>query len=563
MKYCPNCGEPLSTDPVFCPNCGNKIREAAEAANDNAQAFEEAAPQPFGSMNEGAQEVFASSEPAPKKKKAKAGVIIAIVLAALLAAAAALYFTGALKKLLPSSRAKLALAEKALVEEYLDKYFEEQNRIFGKDGKLDIKADMDITLALDTQGAGIFSQIGIISSLLDQFKLNIGVDASEDGNNLNLGLIYKNNPLLDGKLLIGKENVGLYIPQLDGKYYTMSNEALAKLIAQESDGEEIDASSVSSLDLSPLDEAKTRKEVLELLAKLSNVSTDKNTVIEKDSEVKLFNGSKTAACTDYTVTPSAEEIEKAINDIADYLADENCYIAQRLNGFVKLVQAEEEGTPKTVSELLKENAKDTAEELASKHAAFKVSMDGDTIISQRLITDDEVYGIDTEKTESTERNYAYRASGDKEAVHYDYVLNTSDSNRRAGSVKVNGEDYTDMEIVFDFDMTKTSAIKTNPGNVSVKIEGTEYCKVDITANGDAMEHVISIPVEALSALGAELTDVHSITLKANVTPGSAIEPPSGIEPTDLSDKSAEEISQIFESMIEQIGNVLINVFSPF
>ena len=570
MRFCPNCGETLENDAVFCPNCGKQVKELAENANEApaeaAETVDNTVEAAGETVAESCESCGAACEAAPaKKKKSKAGLIIAIVLAALLAAAAALYFTGALKKLLPSSRAKLALAEKALVEETLDKYFDEQKRILGADGKLDMKADVDMTIALDTEGTGWFSELGIISALIDQFKVKVGLDMSENGNNIGLGIIYKDNPVLDGKLLVGKDSAGLYIPQLDDKYYTISREALAKLFAESSEDSEIDASAVASLDLAPLDEAKTRKEVMELLMKIGSVSTDKNTQIEKDREVKLFDGAKTVPCTDYTVTPSAEELEKAILDTAEYLGKEDCYIAGRINGFMQLTANDGEEASKSISEYLKTNAHKIAEELTAKHFSFKVSMADDVILSQRVIMDGETYGIDTEKTETEEHSFLF-ADGEKK-VRTDCVMNIADANRRTGTVKVSGDDYYDTEVAFDFDLTKLSALKTSPGTATVKVEGKEFCRIDITENGDAMEHVIVIPADSLTIadadIGMDITGLNSITFKAVASEGSAIEAPAGVEPTDLSDKSAEEIGSIFESMIEQLGGVLTGMFLPF
>ena len=61
----------------------------------------------------------------------------------------------------------------------------------------------------------------------------------------------------------------------------------------------------------------------------------------------------------------------------------------------------------------------------------------------------------------------------------------------------------------------------------------------------------------------EDSDIKGIVVKANVTEGESISAPAGIEPTDLSDKSAEEIGEIFESMIGQLSSVISGMFLPF
>ncbi|MBO6061560.1 MAG: zinc ribbon domain-containing protein, partial [Clostridia bacterium] len=118
MKFCPNCGEALEDEARFCPECGASAA-AAEAAIEEAP-IKEAVP---------AAEAEAPAE--PRKKKSGVGKAIGIaalvILALLIAAAAVLYFTGLWQKLVPASRLKLGLAEKALVDRSLDDAFDKQN----------------------------------------------------------------------------------------------------------------------------------------------------------------------------------------------------------------------------------------------------------------------------------------------------------------------------------------------------------------------------------------------------------------------------------------------------
>ena len=217
MKYCTNCGQSLPDDAVFCPMCGVSVQTEPSAP---AEApVKEEAPEITAEAPAAAADI---PEAKPEKKRSKAGkkigIAVAIVLGVLLAAAAVLYFTGLWKQLLPASRLKLGLAEKALVERGLDEAFDPKDAEVRSAFK-DMKANVDVTCELEADG-GFFSEITYIKMLVDELKLNINVDQSEAAQNMKLGLTYKGNPMLDATVLKDGEKLGIYVPQLDGNYYT-------------------------------------------------------------------------------------------------------------------------------------------------------------------------------------------------------------------------------------------------------------------------------------------------------------------------------------------------------
>ncbi len=571
MKYCPNCGEPLEDAALFCPVCGEKYPSGPA---DGSPADGGSAGPADGSPADGIRpsdgirpaDGGKASEAAPKKRKSKAGLIIALVLALILGACAALYFTGAYEKLLPPSRLKLGLAEKALVERTLDDAFDAQDKVRAHE---DVKAHIDLTAGVESSAsglAGFFSQTNVISSLLGQVK--VGVDV--DGANARLGVEFKGNPLLDATVTRTDDTLGLYVPQLDENYYTIGIQALAEKLAEQS--EEFDASAAGGMKLEPLDEQKTRREVMELLAALAKASTRENTEVERKAADKLFGGTWDGTFDRYTVTPTAEDIERAINAAADMLGREGCYLAERLAPVYEmfLSQREIEGgeedggkTPQSLPEYLRANAESLSKELADAHFKLEVLADGNELVSHRFITDEARVSIDTLKSMATggktfDRTYienVTRYGGEEytDSVQYD-VSKTDSALDGTMIVKSNGEDLAVCGIALD--LTQKSALGTHAGRINLRMaDGGMSIVIDSEAEGDAMVHRITYTPGDESELG----DVTKVELTARVTEGGEVEAPS-VSPTDVSDKSLEEIGGIFSGMLQNLTGTLGKLF---
>ena len=553
MKFCPNCGEALEDDARFCPECGASVA-AAEAAIEEAPV-KEAVP---------AAEAEAPAE--PRKKKSGVGKAIGIaalvILALLIAAAAVLYFTGLWQKLVPASRLKLGLAEKALVDRSLDDAFDKQNEPI-RSALTDLKAKAEVTCEIDADG-GMFSEITYIKALIDELKLDLDLDCDKDDRNIKLGLTYKGNPMLDGTVLINSEQLGLYIPQLDSNYYTISPEKLKELMFDE-EGADID---LTKLDLSPFDEAKTRKEVMDLLKILAKLSTKENTDITKGFEVSLFD-SKTLTKTDkYVITPTEEQLKAVIDELADYLGREASYLGGRLNGFYSVLKSlsgsgsvffcndaaptetEVEELPETLSEFIKSKSGEIAKQFAEQKVFFEIYMQGDEVVSHRVISQKSQVAIDHVTEGKVRHVFTSVVDDDGDRTTTDVNIDETDLSKTVIDYKANAYgSVTEAHGVFD--QTKHSAIGTMPGAISFKSEGEELVNITVAEKGDGMEHIIVITLPEYAD-----SEINAIKIIANVTEGSGVSAPAGVSPVDLSDKSEEEIGEIFENMIEEFSDVL-------
>lgn len=534
MKYCPNCGNPLKEGDVFCSSCGMRLAaEQAEPAQAAEQAAEQAAP------------VQAAEQPVPEqaapKRRRKTGLIIALAaLCALLAAAAVLYFTGAFRKILPPSRAKLGLAEKKVVDTGLDKLFDSQKTV------KDVDIDLNIKAEIDAESSGLFSEIGMIKSIIDKVSL----DLKFDGGNMGLGLNYSGNSVLEGRLISTEEGFGIYVPQLDSKYYTISKQAFAELISSEADEEA--AISADMFDMTGLDEAKTRKEVYDLLNIIAKISTEENTLIEKGVSFPLFDGEKTVTADRYTITPDKERLSEVIKELGEYLSREDCYLGGKLKSLFSSEPGDDGETASDPFADLIENCDKYADDIVSKNTKFIVGMVGDEIVSQSMINDDGKFVYDCEKGEKDScRSFVTYDDGGERILTADAVFDTLNDKTAKGVVKIDAEDQS---IKLDVDFSNPdSNLLTAQGQVKLTVGEKQLAVVKLSPEGG--KNNITVDVD-LSDLESEISSIKLIMVAQE---GSGVEAPKDVEPTDVSDWSIDQITEIFEKMGEQLGNVVSDI----
>jgi len=56
-------------------------------------------------------------------------------------------------------------------------------------------------------------------------------------------------------------------------------------------------------------------------------------------------------------------------------------------------------------------------------------------------------------------------------------------------------------------------------------------------------------------------EVSKVTLIALASEGTGVEAPTGVEPTDLADYSADEITEIVSDMLEKLSTQLIRILT--
>ena len=606
MKYCTNCGNPLEESAAFCPSCGHQVakpieavteaaaEEVKEAAAETAAAAEEAVSEAAAeeAVSEAAEEVKEAAapiagpavreaapaeEPKKKKKGLKPIAIIAIVLAALAAIAGVLWGTGVLRKLIPDSRVKLGLAEKALIDKGVDEYFERAKQLTDEA----IKYDFNITAAIESEEAGLFSEIGIIKSLLSKFSIDLKLDVKDDHPNIGLGVNYSGNRVLDGSIITDGEKLGLYVPQLDSKYYVMNKDKLMQLATEDDNAKFPDLSFLN------LDEAKTRAEIDKLFMIIGKLSTAENTVVEKDAEMKLYGGEKAVTGTRFTVTPSKEEFSAVIKELGEYLDSEESYfggIVKQMAALASSIDGEE--PEEGLFDELKNNSDKLAEDIMKEEPKLVAFMVGSDVVSNSVVFKSGSFLLDYEPQIQDalrlflnyEETFDFEGTKEKTTIAYDLNLTTYTDSTVIGTVKSSmgeGQDTLIEVNVSDIAPGKLTA----KGTIKGSIGGTPFINITFTPEGETSKIAIEIDVESMISAAMNAVseaddefgigdndvdidldlDVQKIILNIIAAPGTGVEAPKDVEPTDLSNASMEEISEIFENMAENVTEILGSV----
>ena len=612
MKYCTNCGNPLEESAAFCPSCGHQVakpietvteaaaEEVKEAAAETAAAAEEAVSEGAAetaaaaeeAVSEAAEEVKEAAapiagpavreaapaeEPKKKKKGLKPIAIIAIVLAALAAIAGVLWGTGVLRKLIPDSRVKLGLAEKALIDKGVDEYFEKAKQLTDEA----IKYDFNITAAIESEEAGLFSEIGIIKNLLSKFSIDLKLDVKDDHPNIGLGVNYSGNRVLDGSIITDGEKLGLYVPQLDSKYYVMNKDKLMQLATEDDNAKFPDLSFLN------LDEAKTRAEIDKLFMIIGKLSTAENTVVEKDAEMKLYGGEKAVTGTRFTVTPSKEEFSAVIKELGEYLDSEESYfggIVKQMAALASSIDGEE--PEEGLFDELKNNSDKLAEDIMKEEPKLVAFMVGSDVVSNSVVFKSGSFLLDYEPQINDalrlflnyEETFDFEGTKEKTTIAYDLNLTTYTDSTVIGTVKSSmgeGQDTLIEVNVSDIAPGKLTA----KGTIKGSIGGTPFINITFTPEGETSKIAIEIDVESMISAAMNAVseaddefgigdndvdidldlDVQKIILNIIAAPGTGVEAPKDVEPTDLSNASTEEISEIFENMAENVTEILGSV----
>ena len=622
MKYCPQCGEKLEDQSRFCSCCGavqpmaaaapeHSVEDLMNAANSEegaAAAFaamaNEAADQPAGETvlldqtnspfeaqqgyaqqgyaqqgyaqqgyaqqgypqqgyapqgyaqqgyahaaydpNSGCAPAYGEELPVKTKKK-KTGLIIGLcALAALLLAAVLLFVTGAYAQLLPASKLKLGLAEKKLAAAS-----EKRIDVFSAllDG-FDFSFDADVEIE-PYEEDGYYAEV---FDMLNEVKLHGGL---KTGEQLKLGLRgeYKGNTAADIRLFADKDRVGAYLAPASDVYYTAD---LAKLL--ERFAPQVDASKLAVLfreldrDEIEADRQAIAKIVADTLAK-AKIDIDKN------ESVKLFGSEKIDGCAVYTVKLTEEEIEDLINDIADYLDSDDCYIAEYFDELLELaaefnLEIDIENTAgKTgmsgLTAQLREGAHDFAAKYVEEGMLIEAVMKGSELIRQRIYNDDGELGYDSkangDKTHTMIYSRAFDSEGERRVIDANTTVNGSRVELEA-AVTSYGE--LDCLINADIDTSSMSAIGTYEGEYTIKaydFYGDEtVIKVKVEKENGGMMHRVNVELDEDQAYSSEFRSINANIL---VKDGSGVEKPAGASEEDVGEYTDMQFVQLYYKLI--------------
>lgn len=545
MKYCTNCGNQLDDSVKKCPFC-----QAEQEVEDTPESV----PVSDNTENNAPVETAPIENNSPKKKKRfpVAAVIAIAVVLALAAACAALWFTGAYVNLLPASRQKLCIVGKTAVQRGLDAFFTTKQTV----ERDPIKADVDIKASIElNDDHDLFSSAAIIKTILERVSVKLSLD--QENKRGHLGLNMSNSSLLDVFCALDDDVISVISPQLAGMQYDIKYKDIMALNEYyEESAESIEY--INYLNSENLDEEKTRKEVLELYDIIIKLVNDKNTVIEKNSNLSVGGGATSIKCDVYTITPTKDEKKAVLKEVIDYLSGDSYLgglIEDAAKDYSESYSELHDETDKDIWQIIRKNVLDEAD-YEYKEVSIKIALNGTKFVSARLEGEDKDLGFDVYASDDKAQNLFAFFGGDEEEVKLLFTVKEDKTMSGRMSAEFDSQYEDDFIIDYSFDLNKRSALGTFAGSMNISFgEAKIYLTAEEKDGG--MMHVIKINMPDEEAMGYDL-EVSTVTIEAFVTEGGAVDMPKDLPVTEVT--SEEQLYDILAGFEEELYNIELRLY---
>lgn len=570
MRYCPNCGNSVPDGAAFCSNCG-----APTAAPQQQErtvfcrncgrpmpASFWACPSCGTPTGSGQGQPIGNQPPQDTRgKKKRTGMIVGISAGAIVLIALIVLAVIFLPRLLSSFREPgfLDYQTDLISARFLDPLSEIA------DGHDYSRLETDLTVTASTNDSEI-------SRFLNGSSVSMKVDADKDGILLNGGLTLLGSNILNASLTLEDGKIGIYLPELDSAYYVADIDTLFQDLYYGS-GTSISPTdvlnSLASSDIS----AEDLKEVLDpYLDELSAMLSEDKISVQKDVTVSLEGLSSSAVCTVYTYTPTYQDIQTLLTDLADLLENDQQLRAladkcvKALGPAASMVTGGED-LPSALDRYLRDmasqlrsSAPDLAQQVTSLNLTWTLAVENGTVrrICLAGSTGNRQDGLVYESTGSeskgmNEAYYIYRSMLNtgygagtqiQDCIRHDF---TKSGGRITGTINYSAPwNGTLLNLRYDTDTGKVSPLGVPYGSYSLYFPYDEATiTLDAKKGDDGVEHTFSY---------VESGD--SLTISVNATEKTGAKKPDA-SPVDISNYSEDQIESIIMRMSNSFENVLL------
>ena len=565
MSFCPNCGAQLSDNAKFCTSCGEKIRTAEPAPSAPQQmrpqgAVSPAAPVPPQQPYYGTPVNNYNYAPAqePPKKKGKGLIIGAAAAVGVCAIGGGAFFLLRGKVGMTPSQEFLKYQYDALFKDSMGDL--EKNLDLLGSGKF----SSDMTISADVQSDNAFMG-SMVTAVTKDSSIGLKVDASGSSVLANVDLNLMGSPVLDGIFTYDGGTVGFYLPALDDTYYTADLSAMLQ-----KQGMDVDLSKVSIPEFSGAEWTEIATDYAGIICSAVN---DDNVTKEKKTDFTLERLEADYTGTVYTCDPTAEDIQKMLEDLADHLEEDEklkeavCNIAdpEVVNMFARAsgntgfdFESELDEQLKKAAQELRDGAEEAGKELDEQEFTWTLSVAEDRAKEIRFANKDGVLLV-IEMDGDPEKEYS-QAVWSEMTEDIDTVSSyTKDGSMYTGDATTKTTEG-DVKVTFEYDKEKKSVFGSNYGTYDVTMDAlsgtTVHFEVAESENGGA-DHILRM--DNLSSLSEGY--VSSGTLTINATESSTAEAPaSSVRTQDITNWSTDQLEALLENMARSLEqNVVPNI----
>jgi len=237
----------------------------------------------------------------------------------------------------------------------------------------------------------------------------------------------------------------------------------------------------------------------------------------------------------YTMRPTAEQVASFLNSLIDLAENENGYLSEliRLSGFDSTEAA---NARKKIPEI--------AQQIYESGLEFAFAVKGNEIVRTAMKNNNFSFVCDTFAA-GTGKRFAIRINAENFAADMEMKKNddgTVELKTTANRITVTGSCRKDRK----------SLIGTYEGRFEVTVDSQKAALIEITPSDQGMMHRISLDRSVVSGLSLD----NNITVFIDVKPATGIQRPNGAETVDATGFSAEELTDMFHSLIAPIELML-------
>ncbi|MDD6187979.1 MAG: zinc ribbon domain-containing protein [Clostridiales bacterium] len=549
MVTCPNCGEQYENPGKFCSKCGTPLEADSSTATPDT-AVPEVSPAPQ-------YDPAPESAPVATLKKSRKTIVMAAVVAAVLLVAIVLSVVllgGALK----SPAAKFIDIHKNMYLSPLSSAVSSSVDAITSKSSNALAYSGDMTLSFNSRLDDYY--YSDTNAIFNALSIGLSADISSKEGLFGFIVSYDDDALLSGTITADKDSIGIQLPELDSKYYTITLDALLNML--EENGIPIDSDSAN--ETKELFKELSGKDVQKLLDDISEILTScvtKENVTKEKRKIELSYLDKDVECTVYTFTPDEDDIEAMLKKLADYLessktAYELFYAVYGLSYIGTGYETDDAQIRDDYDDFIDElraNARDIGTDMADSDFTWITAVNGKRVYLDKIIFRDSYSSTVSISYES----YGEPKDGRRDAIviedEWDSMVLSSeyelDGKKLKGSLSL-CYDYEDIEIEYDVDISKKSSLGLWYGTYKVNYDGDRVCKLSVDeGKSGGSDHEF-----------AAYTDDGTFTAILNTSDKkSKIKLPS-VKPTDISDYTLDELADIFEDMGRELEDIMYDLY---
>lgn len=563
--FCRVCGTQIPASAKNCPNCGAAVSTPAPAA----------APAP-------------KTAPAPRAKTAPSSgknpmpILIALAAAVVIAVIVLVVVLVSRPRSTPAS--EFVSYNKSVASDILSVFSNTTHNAT----KPELHTDLTISASADTPA---------ISSILNSATFTSKVDISGDRALINAQASLLGSTVLNATVTYENGKLGLYLPELDGGYYTLDIGQLLRDDANEMGYYTSDRANIASVQLL-LDTVRQRSGdlpgmVQPYLDALMGIVNDQNVTCEQNVPVTLQRVQQQPVCTVYTFKPREEDISNLVVALANQLERDGSLrslLKDIFAGFLEYFPDYFAGSPyesdpgsyideqfSQAASALRESAPNIAQQFcAQEELTWTLAVENGQI---RYLCID-LFDRYTNTNDSLVYESAFADGQTGESLYlfnggivplYERMHTQTDSGvsgmirlyDNIGNIGSLGYYYSSdyLAVSYDIQSGKTSPLGIPYGDYTVSYSdgyGQISLSVHDGANG-GVDHVLILD----ELFGGSYNMPDHLELTVNATSGTSAAWPN-VAPVDVTNYSDEEMSALFGSIVDSMqGDVLGNLMGLF